>query len=157
MRISGILFALMMLTGCAAIIDRPTASPPRIQDGPGKPVYFLSGADVDQYFSFTSTQKRNYRDKYIVKGIISITENYHDFKYALSSEDKLSTIGLNLATLGLAGVQPFVDHIKTLQTLGAAIAGLAGAKSTIDERTLLTQTLSAIVAKMDAQRAKVTE
>lgn len=148
--------AAALLAGCAAISDEPARTASKATETESLPTYHLTEVELTAYSAEKEEQARKkQRDEYIRKNFVSITENFHAFKDRLYSQDKVGGIGVDLATLAASTVGTFASGTQTLQHISAGVAGLTGARSAVEKRALMDQTVAALVDKMMAERAKI--
>lgn len=98
--------------------------------------------------------KKSYRDMVVALYMNAIDARYYDFRSELASEGRASSIGFDLAILGLTSGAAIAKE-SIVNELSAAAAGFAGAKTAIDKNLYFDQTLPAILAAMDTERLKV--
>ncbi|MCO5792656.1 MAG: hypothetical protein HEQ21_07535 [Blastomonas sp.] len=97
--------------------------------------------------------QRQYRDLVITLYMNAIDAQYADFQTSADSESRTSAIGFDLALLGLTGVAS-VAEADEVGPLAAAIAAFTGARSSFDKNLFFNQSLPAMFAAMEEERAK---
>jgi hypothetical protein len=97
--------------------------------------------------------QRQYRDMVITLYINAIDAQYADFQTSADSESRASAIGFDLALLSLTGVAA-VAEADEVGPLAAAIAAFTGARSSFDKNLFFNQSLPAMFAAMEEERAK---
>jgi hypothetical protein len=80
--------------------------------------------------------------------------SYSDFKRRLNGDANTLNLAVDLSVLGLAGVAATTGSIATATALAAASAGIIGAKGAINTDLYFQRTLPAMLAQMDASRAR---
>lgn len=97
---------------------------------------------------------QQYRDKVVALRLLAIDAQYRTFVTELRGAKSGVALGADIATLVLGGVGTFVAGETTKSVLAAATAVIAGTRVSIDKNLFYDQTLPALVAQMDAERAK---
>jgi len=80
--------------------------------------------------------------------------SYSDFKRRLNGDANILNLGADLSVLGLAGAAATTGSIATATALAAASAGIIGARGAINSDLYFQRTLPALLAQMDANRAR---
>jgi hypothetical protein len=96
--------------------------------------------------------QRQYRDMVITLYMNAIDAQYADFHNSADSESRATAIGFDLALLGLTGVAS-VAEADEIGELAAAIAAFTGARSSFDKNLFFNQSLPAMFAAMEEERA----
>jgi hypothetical protein len=118
-------------------------------------------ASLQPYFSPEKTNScADKPDKQCRNDIISgrlraVDLNYYAFVKALFQQYNASTLGADIAVLGLNAAGAVSGGALTKSALAAASAGIVGVKGAIDADLFYQKTLPALVAQMDAQRKTV--
>lgn len=97
--------------------------------------------------------KQQYRDMVVAVYLNAIDARYQEFRGLLSGEGRGGAIGADLGIIGLTTAASLVE--KSAGDLSAIAAAVAGGKGTVDKNLYFERTLPAILAAMDAERAKV--
>jgi hypothetical protein len=111
---------------------------------------------VDAYYSpKTTDEARQLLRNQIVSGRMNAYEAaYSNFKRRLNGDANTLNLAADLSLLGLAGVAATTGSITTATALAAASAGIIGAKGAINSDLYFQRTLPALLAQMDANRAR---
>jgi hypothetical protein len=111
---------------------------------------------VADYYSPKQTEEgRQLLRNQIVSGRMNAYEaSYSDFKRRLNGDANTLNLAADLSVLGLAGVAATTGSIATATALAAATAGIIGAKGAINSDLYFQRTLPALLAQMDANRAR---
>lgn len=115
--------------------------------------------DAITNFRSTDATKRNnmtplrYRDLVIAVYLNAIDARYFEFRHRLSGEGRGGTIGADIGIIGLTTAASLIE--KSATDLSAVAAAVAGSKGSVDKNLYFDRTLPAILASMDAERAKV--
>jgi hypothetical protein len=111
---------------------------------------------VANYYSPRATEEeRRLLRNQIVSGRMNAYEAaYSDFKRRLNGDANTLNLAADLSLLGLAGVAATTGSITTATALAAASAGIIGAKGAINSDLYFKRTLPALLAQMDANRAR---
>jgi hypothetical protein len=110
-------------------------------------------------FHGASNTKRNslsplrYRNMIVAVYLNAIDARYQQFRKHISGEGRGVAIGTDLAVIGLTTGASLIE--KSSKDLAAIAAAFAGGKGTIDKNLYFERTMPAILAAMDAERAKV--
>ena len=80
--------------------------------------------------------------------------SYSNFKRRLNGDANTLNLASDLSLLGLAGVAATTGNITTATALAAASAGIIGARGAINADLYFQHTLPALLAQMDANRAR---
>lgn len=149
-----LLFAAMSLSGCATIRGS--------QDGvaglePSNPVTidtalqnYYKPADADR----AGMSRRDYRDYIIGLYMRALDSKYEAFTDQLRAGGRGSGLGFDLLLLGLNGATA-LSGVSTARDLATVTAVTSGARSSIDKRLYFEQSLPAMIAAMDAERASI--
>lgn len=97
--------------------------------------------------------QRQYRDMVVTLYMNAIDAQYADFRNSADSESRASAIGFDLALLALTGVASIAEADE-VGPLAAAIAAFTGARSSFDKNLFFNQSLPAMFAAMEEERAK---
>jgi hypothetical protein len=141
------LLLLSLISACAPLIGYPT-----------DPTDTQALADqqlVADYYSSTNDLQRQQLRNEIVSGRMNAYESaYSNFKRRLNGDANTLNLGADLSVLGLAGGAATTGSIATATALAAASAGIIGAKGAINSDLYFQRTLPALLAQMDANRAR---
>jgi hypothetical protein len=97
---------------------------------------------------------QQYRDDVVRLYLLAIESVYSDFKMRVSSERRELGLGIDLVTLGLTNYAS-VARTSIVNDLSAAAAGFGSARGAIDRNVYFDRALTALLASMDAQRARI--
>lgn len=111
---------------------------------------------IDAYYSPTETEeeRRLLRNQIISGRMNAYESSYSDFKRRLNGDANILNLGADLSVLGLAGAAATTGSIATATALAAASAGIIGARGAINADLYFQRTLPALLAQMDANRAR---
>lgn len=110
---------------------------------------------ADYYSPNRTVLERQLLRNQIVSGRMNAYESsYSDFKRRLNGDANTLNLAADLSVLGLAGVAATTGSIATASALAAASAGIIGAKGAINSDLYFQHTLPALLAQMDANRAR---
>jgi hypothetical protein len=79
---------------------------------------------------------------------------FYDFEQELYGQGNEITLGADLTALALGGLIATTGKAATKSALGAASAGVIGAKAAIDKDLFYQKTIPALLAQMEADRLK---
>lgn len=146
-----------MVTGCAGGIR--SAQQPVIKSADiiqGLQNYQLPAVLIEYHSAATGARhgmsKRQYRDFVISLYVNAIDARYEEFRHSVDAENRATAIGFDLALLGLTGVTA-VAEADEVGPFAAAIASFTGARSSLDKNLFFSQSLPAMFAAMDEERA----
>jgi hypothetical protein len=111
---------------------------------------------ANYYLPRATEEERRLLRNQIVSGRMNAYEAaYSDFKRRLNGDANTLNLAADLSLLGLAGVAATTGSITTATALAAASAGIIGARGAINSDLYFQRTLPALLAQMDANRARV--
>src|ERR1041385_2381654 len=96
--------------------------------------------------------KTNIRNEIIFARMRAYDITFADFEKRLYGDGNAVTLGSDLAGLILAGLTATTGNAATKSVLGAASAGVIGAKAAIDKDLYYQKTIPALLAQMEADR-----
>jgi hypothetical protein len=141
------LLLISLISACAPLIGYP-ADPTDTQALADQQL-------VADYYSSTNDLQRQQLRNEIVSGRMNAYESaYSNFKRRLNGDANTLNLGADLSVLGLAGVAATTGSIATATALAAASAGIIGAKGAINSDLYFQRTLPALLAQIDANRAR---
>lgn len=143
-----LLLFLPLVSACAPLIGFPS-----------DPTDTQAAADqqlVTEYYSLQEPEAgRQLLRNQIVSGRMNAYEAaYSNFKRRLNGDANTINLVSDLSILGLAGVAATTGSLATATALAAASAGIIGAKGAINSDLYFQRTLPALLAQMDANRAR---
>jgi hypothetical protein len=143
----GVLLSISMVGACAPI-----------RGFPADPTDSLAATDKDlvaSYYAARTDQDRvQYRNQIVSGRLSGYDSAYSDFKRRLSGDNNALNIAADLSTLTLAGLATTTGNLATATALAAAATGVLGAKGAINSDLYFQRTLPALLAQMDANRAR---
>lgn len=114
---------------------------------------FASPAAVLQYNSAADvTTATLLRNNTVTARIFSIDANFHQFVRDLTTQQNISTVGVDWAAIGLASAGAVVASSQTKTILAAIAGGILGAKASVDKDIFYNKTIPALITLMEAQR-----
>jgi hypothetical protein len=114
--------------------------------------YFNGIAEKD-YLTTTDAILRTAKRNWIVLARMHAYDiEFADFEKRLYGDANAVTLGSDLVGLVLAGLTATTGNAATKSALGAASAGVIGAKSAIDKDLYYQKTIPALLAQMEADR-----
>lgn len=142
--------ALLLVQGCSSFQGAPNWDPAAVKSSDA-----LFDEYVDKYFNAKSPDDRALvRNEYMTKRMAQIDRSYIDYKQDLYTQRVSSTVGIDVATMTLAGAAAAVSDVGTKTGASAVAALLTGTKTSIDKNVYFDRTLPAMLAQMDALRAE---
>jgi hypothetical protein len=150
--LSVIALAVMLLSGCASIEGYPNrleyAAQYIAEVGP-----YAAPDAVLRYNATTDlTSATLLRNNIVTARIFSIDANFHQFVRDLTTQQNLSSVGIDWAAIGLASAGAVVGSSQTKAILAAISAGLLGAKASVDKDVFYNKTIPALITLMEGQR-----
>ncbi len=106
------------------------------------------------YSEKTDIAQQRYRDDVVNGRLRAVDLQFEIFQKAINAEKNLSQIGADWAVLGLSGAGTIVGGASTKAILAAISGGLTGAKLSFDKTLYYEKTMPALLAQMEASRAK---
>ena len=153
-----LIFVVSLLGGCASI----TGYPQRSEDTSITLValqnrYFLPAKNVIEEYDSKSNgeSKVNYRNEVVTAHMRAIDINFSEFQKQIYKEANLTSLlfGFLGTFFGAAGTA--VNSVNASRTLSALSTVVAAERTDIDKTLYLEETLPAIIATMEANRARV--
>ena len=142
------LLPLLLISACAPLRGFP--------NDPTDAQVLIDQPLIDAYYSPTETEegRRLLRNQIISGRMNAYESSYSDFKRRLNGDANILNLGADLSVLGLAGAAATTGSIATATALAAASAGIIGARGAINSDLYFQRTLPALLAQMDANRAR---
>lgn len=156
---SYLLSILIILSfGCSSLSgypNRPDTTELKIKKLQEK--YFLPSVDVlDKYEQLkTYTAKKSYRDQVTHGRLLALDLQFVVFKEAIYSEGINTNLSLDIAAVLVGGAGATVANTEASQILSALSGGIAGSQTAINQNMYYERTMPAMMALMDAERAKI--
>jgi hypothetical protein len=159
-RVSVVLVCLPILSACAIIEGYPanpdnnTATLTALQDtyfGPKSEDKYNGIQQTDPNYA---TLRRNARDEVILGRIHAYDIEFSSFQRALTGYDSMISIGTDLTALALNGLGATNGNKAMKTAFAAASGGVIGAQGVIDKDMFYQKTVPALIAQMEANRAK---
>ena len=152
--VSMVIPMMLCLSGCATIRG---SQDDVIGLSPAKPVTI--DAALANYYKPSDAERsgmnrRDYRDYIVSLYVRAIDAKYEAFTEQLRSGGRGSALGFDLLLLGLNGATA-LSGVSAARELATITAVGSGARSSIDKRLYFDQTISAMTAAMDAERASI--
>ena len=143
------LAALAFLSGCASLTGYPTSSP--------STDYVLPAniSDTAYYTEQDSGRQAQLRNELIFTRLRTINEQYDRFTKALNVQINALSLGSDVAIVGLGAAGTLVKSAATKTALAAATTIVAGTTTAVDKDLFYKNTIPAVIAEMDSDRAKV--
>ena len=141
------------LNGCAAISGYPTD--PEDTDAiltTLKP-YLDPSKDAD-YYKATAADRQDLRNMIVLSRMRAFNIEFDNFEKGLWEDGNTATIGTDLTALALSTLATTVHGAATKTAYSAAATGVLGAGAAISKDLYYQKTLPALIAQMEANRAK---
>jgi len=141
----------MLFAGCAF---QGYPNPPRASSiAQNDPNYLVEPKLIEEYNALTAPEeRRQFRNIIIDERMLEIDHQFDEFQTDLWKQG----VGMGVATdwvlLAISGVTATSGGVAVKAALGAASAGITGARASFDKNTLADQTLPALMAEMVAAR-----
>lgn len=153
-------FGAMSLAACDSFrgAQQPIEPPATTVAAATQPKYSADSA-ISAFYSSNPTDRdglspRDFRDKVVSLRLMAIEARYQAFVQELRSARAGVGLGADIATLVLGGLGTIIADTTAKTVLAAGTATVAGSRVSFDKNLFYDQTLPAIVAQMDAERAK---
>jgi hypothetical protein len=156
-RLAAILFSCvsLLLTGCASLEGYATDPENTNATLTNINPYFDGTKEQDYYSSAADDAVRTpKRDAIVVARMRGYDIEFSKFERELLGGSNTISISSDLTGLVLAGLTSTVGSAGTKAALGAASAGVLGANSAINKDLYYQKTIPALIAQMEANRAK---
>ena len=141
-----LLLLLLLLNACAPLKGFPS--------DPTDDQALKDQTLVASYYSPGQQNRQLLRDQIVSGRLDAYESSYSDFKRRLNGDNNTFNLSTDLGILVLAGVIATTGNISTAAALGAATAGIVGAKGAVNSDLYFQRTLPALLAQMDANRAR---
>ncbi len=153
---AALLISFLMLDGCAALGGAPAPIIP-VKDSVGLVSAYKLDEAIKAFRAADDASRgdmtpQEYRDMVVAVYLAAIDARYLEFRRAVSSQGRGGALGADLAVLGLTTGATVINGAAT--ELSAAAAAVAGGKAVVDKNVYFDKALPALLAAMDAERAK---
>lgn len=144
-----------LISGCASIQGYP-ADPEATNKTLDSLSPYFDGTEEKKYEALSiDTDARTQKRNEIVSGRMRAYDiEFSKFKRQLYGSSNTITVGTDLVGLALGGLTATVGSAATKAALGAASAGVLGANTAINKDLYFQKTIPALIAQMEANRAK---
>lgn len=145
---------LISLTGCQSMSGYPQ-SPQKSDTLNNLQNTYFDGKKVADYDSDTVADSRLLKRNEIVEKRIQASDmEFSLLKRCLSSENNSISVGADLLALALNGLGATTGDAATKAALAAASGGVIAANGAVNKDIFYQKTVSAVIAQMEADRAK---
>jgi hypothetical protein len=142
------------VVGCASISGYPH-DPEDTSGTLTKLKPYFDGTKEQEYLSAaTEADKQKKRDEIVLARIRAYDIEFGEFEQEMFGQGNMLATGGDLIALVLAGLTATTGNASTKAALGAASAGVVGAQATINKDLYYQRTIPALLAQMEANRAK---
>ncbi len=144
-----------LLSACASIQGYPT-DPEATKKTLANLTPYFDGTEEKNYEAFgLGTDDRTKKRNEIAFGRMRAYDiEFSKFERQLYGASNTITVGTDLVGLALGGLTATVGSAATKAALGAASAGVLGANTAINKDLYFQKTIPALIAQMEANRAK---
>jgi hypothetical protein len=144
-----------MLSGCASLEGYPKDPENTSRTMTNLQVDFDGTAEQDYYKAAATDEARTpLRNTIIIARLRGYNIEFSRFERELLGYSNSLSIGSDLVALTLGGLTSTVGSAGTKAALGAASNGIIGANSAINKDLYFQKTIPALIAQMEANRAK---
>lgn len=143
---------MILLSGCASIEGYPNRLEYAAQYVAEVGPYAAPDAVLRYNATTDLTSATLLRNNIVTARIFSIDANFHQFVRDLTTQQNLSSVGIDWAAIGLASAGAVVGSSQTKAILAAISAGLLGAKASVDKDVFYNKTIPALITLMEGQR-----
>lgn len=153
---AALLFGLSVLglSGCSAIQGYPNDLEDTDATLKSLSAYFAANSE-DAYNAATDiTQRRKIRDDIVLHRLKAYQIEFDEFEKSLNTYGNTITTGSDLVVLALSGIAATTGNASTKSALSAASGGIIGAQGDINKDLFFQKTMPALLAQMEANRAK---
>jgi hypothetical protein len=150
-----ILASMVGSSGCASFDGfQRHPEPSSVPIEARRALYYGPNAD-DDYYKAAPASRQPLRDKLVYGKMQVLEDDFQDFEQSLNSAGNYISIGGDLTALALSGAAAVTGTAATKSALAAASGGIVGAQGAINKDIYYQKTLPALIAQMQANRAKV--
>jgi hypothetical protein len=141
-----------LLIGCAPLVGYPKDPENTEATLAALAPYFNGIAETDYLATADVTLRTGKRNGIVLVRMRAYDIEFSDFERSLYGEGNEATLGSDLVGLILGGLTATTGNAATKAALGAASAGVIGAKAAIDKDLYYQKTIPALLAQMEADR-----
>lgn len=159
LRIGGLLMLLVSLglaAGCAPVIGYPADPDNTDKTLDALTPYFSPDYDKQYNTMPHGAERQQLRDLIVLSRTRAYNLEFDSFERRLNGDGNAVSAGGDLVLLTLAGLIATTGNAGTKAALGAASAGVLGAQAAINKDLYYQRTLPALLAQLEANRAKAT-
>ena len=153
-----LIFVVSLLGGCASVTGYPQRSEDTsITLAALQSRYFLPEKNViEEYDNKSNGQpKVNYRNEVVTAHMRAIDINFSEFQKQMYKEAKITSLSFGFLGIFFGAAGTAVNSENASRTLSALSTVVAAERTDIDKTLYLEETLPAIIATMEANRARV--
>jgi hypothetical protein len=150
-----LLLAALMLPGCAALVGYPKDPENTTDVLKSLKPYFDPKNEAAYSAEPDSTKRRAMRDTIVLNRVRTYDIDFAQYEKSLWSSGNSVTIGGDLVALALGGLATTVASTSAKTGYAAANTGVVGAGAAINRDLFFQRTLPALLAQMEANRARV--
>lgn len=148
-----VVLCLFSVGGCATIRGLPH-EPRTSTIAKGDAEGLILPSDFERYDKETNTDtKQIIRNEILDERMAEIDRKFNEYEVDLWKEGIGSGVGTDWIQLAIAGATATMGGAAIKAALGAASAGVIGAKASFDKHALMQKTLPTLVSTMVAERA----
>lgn len=149
---------ILLTAGCANISGAPRSVIPAGQLQQLIESSYSVDTTLTQFYSNERNarggqSRQDYRDRVAGMYMAAADANYQSFRSALGSSSRGSSVGFDTVSLLLTGLAASSSGNRA-QDLATAATALTGFRTSFDRNLLFDRTIPAIIASMDAERAR---
>jgi hypothetical protein len=142
------------LAGCAPLIGYPKDPENTDATLAALAPYFNGVKEADYLATADLALRTAKRNAIVLARLRGYDIEFYDFEQELYGQGNEITLGADLTALALGGLIATTGKAATKSALGAASAGVIGAKAAIDKDLFYQKTIPALLAQMEADRLK---
>lgn len=147
---------ILALSACAPVRGYPSDPQDTTATLAALQPYFGVAKDAEySSLAIGSPGRQQLRDEIVFNRIRAYDIEFDDFEMRLNGDANSLTVGSDLLLLVLNGLGATTGTVATKAALAAASAGIVGAQAAINKDLYYQKTLPALLAQMEANRAKV--
>lgn len=146
---------IVFLSGCTAIRGAPERPRP-MTEAQKDPRSLVTNGDLVSYNAVVNADdKRRKRNEIIDERILEIDTQFGRYAQTLWQESIAGNIAVDWSLLALSGATATIGGENLKTALGAASAGVIGARESFDKRAFFESALPSLLAQMVAERTKI--
>jgi hypothetical protein len=155
LRLIASFFAAAGLSACESVLEGGPRPPLSKSEAGTELSYLIDLHELKRYNSAIGESKKTSRNEIIDERMMAIDAQFHEYEASLWKQRVSGNIAVDWTLLALAGATATIGGESAKAAMGAASAGIIGARESFDKQAFLELALPAIAAQMVAERARI--